>query len=296
MMATSDIALKVDPIYAPISKRFHENPDQLADAFARAWYKLTHRDMGPRSRYLGPDVPAEELLWQDPVPALDHPLIDAADVRSLKATILASGLSTADLVSTAWASASTFRGSDKRGGANGARIRLEPQKQWEVNQPATLATVLAKLEGIQNDFNAKQSGGKRVSLADLIVIGGSAAVEQAAKAAGYDVDVPVTLGRRRHVQGARTDRRRFPQLPQDAVRDFGRRAADRQGATAHPHGARTHGPRRRHARAQRELGWRQPRRVHDAARETDERLLRELARHEHVVEGDVGRGRRVRRP
>jgi len=195
MMATSDIALKVDPIYAPISKRFHENPDQLADAFARAWYKLTHRDMGPRSRYLGPDVPAEELLWQDPVPALDHPLIDAADVRSLKATILASGLSTADLVSTAWASASTFRGSDKRGGANGARIRLEPQKQWEVNQPATLATVLAKLEGIQNDFNAKQSGGKRVSLADLIVIGGSAAVEQAAKAAGYDLEVPVTLGR-----------------------------------------------------------------------------------------------------
>jgi catalase-peroxidase len=195
MMLTTDIALKVDPIYAPISKHFHENPDQLADAFARAWYKLTHRDMGPRSRYLGPEVAAEELLWQDPVPAVDHPLIDAQDVRALKARILASGLSIAELVSTAWASAATFRGSDKRGGANGARIRLAPQKGWEVNQPAQLAKVIEILEGIQTAFNAAQTGGKRVSLADLIVIGGAAGIEQAAKNAGHDVEVPVTPGR-----------------------------------------------------------------------------------------------------
>jgi catalase-peroxidase len=195
MMATSDIALKMDPIYAPISKRFHENPDQLADAFARAWYKLTHRDMGPRSRYLGPEVPAEVLIWQDPVPAVDHALIDASDIRSLKATILAAGLSISDLVSTAWASASTFRGSDKRGGANGARIRLAPQKDWAVNRPAHLAGVLAKLEGIQQAFNAAQTGGKRVSLADVIVIAGCAGVEAAAASAGHPVEVPVTPGR-----------------------------------------------------------------------------------------------------
>jgi catalase-peroxidase len=195
MMATSDIALRVDPIYAPISKRFHEHPEELADAFARAWFKLTHRDMGPRARYLGPDVPAEELIWQDPVPAVDHALIDAADVAVLKATILASGLSVAELVSTAWASASTFRGSDKRGGANGARIRLEPQKNWAVNEPAQLAKVLGTLEGIQSSFNAAQSGGKRVSLADLIVLGGVAGVEQAAKNAGHAVTVPFTPGR-----------------------------------------------------------------------------------------------------
>ncbi len=195
MMATTDIALKVDPIYAPISKRFHENPDQFADAFARAWYKLTHRDMGPRSRYLGQDVPAETLLWQDPIPAVDHEMIDAQDIRALKARVLASGLSISELVSTAWASAATFRGSDKRGGANGARIRLAPQKDWEVNQPAQMATVLETLEGVQKEFNAAQTGGKRVSLADLIVIGGSAAVEQAAKNAGHDVEVPFTPGR-----------------------------------------------------------------------------------------------------
>ena len=195
MMLTTDIALKVDPVYAPISKHFHEHPDQLADAFARAWYKLTHRDMGPRSRYLGPDVPAEELLWQDPVPAVDHALIDAQAVRALKAETLASGLSISQLVSTAWASAATFRGSDKRGGANGARIRLAPQKDWEVNQPAQLASVLETLSGIQQAFNSAQTGGKRVSLADIIVIGGAAAVEQAAKHAGYDVEVPVALGR-----------------------------------------------------------------------------------------------------
>ena len=195
MMLTTDLAMRMDPIYAPISKRFHENPDQFADAFARAWYKLTHRDMGPRVRYLGPEVAAEELLWQDPVPAVDHELIDAQDIRALKAKILASGLSISQLVSTAWASAATFRGTDKRGGANGARIRLAPQKDWEVNQPAQLATVLATLEGIQKEFNAARAGGKRVSLADLIVIGGAAAVEQAAKNAGHDVEVPATLGR-----------------------------------------------------------------------------------------------------
>ncbi len=194
-MLTTDLSLRFDPAYEKISRRFFENPDQFADAFARAWFKLTHRDMGPRSRYLGPEIPAEELVWQDPVPAVDHALIDASDVSALKAKILASGLSISDLVSTAWASASTFRGSDKRGGANGARIRLAPQKDWEVNQPAQLATVLQKLEAIQKEFNASQSGGKKVSLADLIVLGGNAAVEQAAKKAGLAVDVPFTPGR-----------------------------------------------------------------------------------------------------
>ncbi len=195
MMLTSDMALKMDPIYGPISKRYHDNPDQFADAFGRAWYKLTHRDMGPVTRYLGPEIPKEELLWQDPIPALDHELIEAADVATLKARILESGLSVSELVSTAWASAATFRGSDKRGGANGARLRLEPQKNWEVNNPAQTAAVLAKLEAIQHDFNAAQTGGKKVSLADLIVIAGSAGIEQAAKRGGHDIEVPVVLGR-----------------------------------------------------------------------------------------------------
>jgi len=195
MMATTDLALRVDPNYLPIAKRFHENPDQLADAFARAWYKLTHRDMGPRARYLGALVPAEELIWQDPVPAVDHALVDAEDIAALKEKILGSGLSVAQLVSAAWASAATFRGSDKRGGANGARIRLSPQKDWEVNQPAQLAKVLGTLEAIQHGFNASQSGGKKVSLADLIVLGGCAAVEKAAKNAGHAVTVPFTPGR-----------------------------------------------------------------------------------------------------
>jgi catalase-peroxidase len=194
-MLTTDLALRFDPVYEKISRRFHENPDQFADAFARAWFKLTHRDMGPRPRYLGPEVPAEVLLWQDPVPEVTHELIDAEDIRALKGKILASGLSISQLVSTAWASAATFRGSDKRGGANGARIRLAPQKDWEVNQPAQLAKVLETLEGIQKAFNAAQSGGKRVSLADLIVLGGCAAVEQAAKNGGHDVEVPFTPGR-----------------------------------------------------------------------------------------------------
>jgi len=194
-MLTTDLALRFDPVYEKISRRFYEHPDQFADAFARAWFKLTHRDMGPRSRYLGPEVPAEELIWQDPVPAVDHDLIDAADIAELKAKILASGLSIPELVSTAWTSASTFRGSDKRGGANGARIRLAPQRDWEVNQPEQLAKVLETLEGIQKVFNNAQSGGKQVSLADLIVLGGCAAVEQAAKNAGHDVTVPFTPGR-----------------------------------------------------------------------------------------------------
>ena len=195
MLFTTDLALKVDPSYAKISKHFHENPQEFADAFAKAWYKLTHRDMGPISRYLGPLVPAEPLLWQDPIPAVDHQLIGEPDIAALKARILASGLSISQLVTTAWASAATFRGSDKRGGANGARIRLAPQKDWEVNQPAELAKALPKLEAIQEDFNGAQSGGKKVSLADLIVLGGCAAVEEAAKKAGHDVKVPFSPGR-----------------------------------------------------------------------------------------------------
>ncbi len=195
MMTTADMAMRMDPIYEPISRRFHKNPEAFADAFARAWFKLTHRDMGPRVRYLGPEVPVEELIWQDPIPAVDHELIDAQDIAALKAQILAAGLTVSQLVSTAWASASTFRGSDKRGGANGARIRLAPQKDWEVNQPAQLAEVLETLEGIQKDFNSAQSGGKKVSLADLVVLGGCAGVEQAAKNAGQDVTVPFTPGR-----------------------------------------------------------------------------------------------------
>ena len=195
MMSTADMALKMDPVYAKISKRFHENPEEFADAFARAWYKLTHRDMGPVARYLGPEVPKEELIWQDPVPAVTHKLIDDQDVAALKAQILASGLSVSQLVSTAWASASTFRGSDKRGGANGARIRLAPQKDWEVNNPTQLAKVLTVLEGIQKAFNSAQKDGKAVSMADLIVLGGCAGVEQAAKNAGHSITVPFTAGR-----------------------------------------------------------------------------------------------------
>jgi catalase-peroxidase len=194
-MLTTDLSLRFDPAYEKISRRFYEHPDELADAFARAWFKLTHRDMGPRARYLGPEVPAEELIWQDPIPAVNHKLVGEKDIASLKAKILASGLSVSQLVSTAWASASTFRGSDKRGGANGARIRLAPQKDWPVNQPAELAKVLKTLEGIQSEFNKAASGGKKISLADLIVLAGCAGVEQAARKAGHDVKVPFTPGR-----------------------------------------------------------------------------------------------------
>jgi len=195
MMTTADLSLRFDPIYEPIARRYQQNPDKFADAFARAWFKLTHRDMGPRSRYRGPEVPEEELIWQDPIPAVNHKLIDAQDIASLKGKILASGLSVSELVSTAWASASTFRGSDKRGGANGARIRLAPQKDWEVNQPALLAKVLKTLEGIESAFNSAQSSDKKVSLADLIVLAGCAGVEQAAKNAGHKLMVPFTPGR-----------------------------------------------------------------------------------------------------
>lgn len=194
-MLTTDLALRFDPIYEPISRRFLENPDQLADAFARAWFKLIHRDMGPLSRYLGPELPHEELLWQDPIPAVDHALVNDSDIAALKAKLLASGLSVSQLVSTAWAAAFSFRGSDKRGGANGGRLRLAPQKDWPVNQPEQLAKVLATLEGVQKDFNSAQSGGKKISLADLIVLGGSAGIEQAAKNAGLDISVPFSPGR-----------------------------------------------------------------------------------------------------
>jgi catalase-peroxidase len=194
-MLTTDLSLRIDPAYEKISRRFHEHPDQFADAFARAWFKLTHRDMGPRLRYLGPEVPAETLIWQDPIPPVDHKPIDAKDIAELKSKILAAGLSVSELVGAAWASASTFRGSDKRGGANGARVRLAPQKDWEVNQPAQLSKVLKALEEIQKGFNASASGGKKVSLADLIVLGGAAAIEKAAKDGGHTVEVPFTPGR-----------------------------------------------------------------------------------------------------
>jgi catalase-peroxidase len=195
MMTTADVALRTDPEYLKISKHFHANPEEFADAYARAWFKLTHRDMGPKARYLGKEVPSEDLIWQDPIPAVDHVLVDDADIASLKVTILGAGIDNADLISVAWASAASFRGSDKRGGANGARIRLAPMKDWEVNQPATLAKVIAALETVQSDFNGAASGGKKVSLADLIVLGGCAAIEAAAKAAGHDVTVPFTPGR-----------------------------------------------------------------------------------------------------
>jgi catalase-peroxidase len=194
-MTTADLSLKFDPAYEKIARHFLNNPEEFADAYARAWFKLTHRDMGPKSLYLGPEVPAEDLIWQDPIPAVNHPLVDAKDVAALKAKVMASGLSVAELVSTAWASASTFRGSDRRGGANGARIRLAPQKDWEANQPAQLAKVLKALEGIQADFNKSASGGKKISLADLIVLAGCAGVEAAAKAAGHSVEVPFAPGR-----------------------------------------------------------------------------------------------------
>jgi catalase-peroxidase len=195
MMTTADLSLRFDPAYEKISRRFHQHPQEFADAFARAWFKLTHRDMGPRARYLGPEVPAQPLIWQDPVPAVDHELVNGQDIAVLKATVLASGLSISQLVATAWASAATFRGSDKRGGANGARIRLAPQKDWEVNQPVELSKVLQELESIQRAFNAAQSGSKKISLADLIVLAGCAAVEEAAKKAGCDVAAPFSPGR-----------------------------------------------------------------------------------------------------
>jgi catalase-peroxidase len=231
MMTTADMALRMDPAYEKISRRFMQNPQQLHDAFARAWFKLTHRDMGPRARYLGKLVPKEELIWQDPIPAVDHALVDEQDIAALKARVMASGLSIPQLVTTAWASAASFRGSDKRGGANGARIRLAPQKDWEVNQPAELAQVLSKLEAIQKEFNGAQSGGKKISLADLVVLGGSAAIEAAAKKAGVEVKVPFSPGRMDASQ-AQTDVESFAVLEPaaDGFRNYARKG--REGATA----------------------------------------------------------------
>jgi len=211
MMSTADLALRMDPIYEPISRRYYENPAEFADAYARAWFKLLHRDMGPRSRYLGSDVPAEVLIWQDPVPALDHPVVDAADIEALKAKLLASGLSVSELVATAWASASTFRGTDKRGGANGARIRFAPQNSWEANDPAQLAKALKAIEAVQTEYNASATGGKKVSIADLIVLGGNAAIEKAAKDAGLKITVPFTPGRTDALE-AQTDAASFEVL------------------------------------------------------------------------------------
>jgi catalase-peroxidase len=225
MMTTADLSLRFDPAYEKISRHFHQNPEAFADAFARAWFKLTHRDMGPKALYLGSEVPSEELIWQDPIPAVDHALVDNQDIAALKAQVLASGLTIAELVSTAWASASTFRGSDKRGGANGARIRLAPQKDWPVNQPAQLAKVLAVLEGIQQAFNNAQTDGKKISLADLIILAGNAAIEQAAKAAGQTVEVPFNAGRT-DASAQQTDSESFAALePQaDGFRNYQQKA------------------------------------------------------------------------
>ena len=279
MMLTTDLALKVDPIYAKISKRFHENPQEFADAFAKAWYKLTHRDMGPYTRCLGPLVPAEPQLWQDPVPDVDHELIGEQDIAALKGKILASGLSISQLVSTAWASASTFRGTDKRGGANGARIRLAPQKDWEVNQPAELAKILETLEAIQKAFNSSQSGGKKVSLADLIVLGGCAAVEEAAKKAGHAVEVPFTPGRTDASQ-EQTDVKSFAVLEPtaDGFRNYLRaghqrpagEAAGGSGAPVDADRAGDDGPCRRPARAQCNVRPEQAWCLHQPARDADQ--------------------------
>ena len=302
MMLTTDLALRLDPIYGPIAKRFHENPDQLADAFAKAWYKLLHRDMGPVSRYLGPWVP-EPQLWQDPVPPVDHDLIGEQDIAALKGKILASGLSISRLVSTAWAAAASFRGTDKRGGANGARIRLAPQRNWEVNEPAELGKALQALEKIQQDFNRSQSGGKRVSLADLIVLGGCAAVEQAAKNAGLQHHGAVrarTHGRlagadrRRVVCRPRADRRRVPQLPSSRRDVIPRDPAAGPGIHVEADRSPDDGAHWRHAGPQRQRRPIPARRLHRPARDVDQRLLREPARHAHGVEAIRLGGARVR--
>ncbi len=298
IMTTADMAMRMDPAYEKIARRFHQNPAEFADAFARAWFKLTHRDMGPHARYLGPEVPAEALIWQDPIPAVNHALIDAQDIATLKGRILASGVSVSQLVSTAWASASTFRGSDKRGGANGARIRLAPQKDWAVNQPEQQATVLKTLERIQSEFNSAQSGGKQVSLADLIVLAGCAGVEQAAKNAGHAVTVPFTPGRMDASQ-EQTDVDSFAVLEPIAdgfrnylkgtVQRIGRGVAGRSGTTADPDRARNDGARWRHARPECQRRTDPARRLHKAAGGADQRLLPEPARHGHGVEGGLGR-------
>ena len=302
-MSTADMAMRMDPAYEKISRRFHQNPDQFADAWARAWFKLTHRDMGPKSRYLGPEVPAEDLIWQDPIPACDHTLVDAADIKDLKAKILASGLSVSELVQTAWASASTFRTSDKRGGANGARVRLAPQKDWEVNQPAQLSKVLSALEGIQTAFNGSASGGKKVSLADLIVLGGAAAIEKAAKDAGHTVDVPFTPGRM-DATAEQTDAESFEPLEPEAdgFRNYAKAkytvsaeamlvdkaqllTLTAPEMTALVGGMRVLGG---------NYGGSQPRRLHRPPGPAHQRLLRECLRHGHGVEGNLQGCRHVR--
>ena len=287
-MLTTDLSLKVDPTYGPISKRFYENPQEFADAFAKAWYKLTHRDMGPVSRYLGPEVPSEHMIWQDPVPAVDHPLVDEQDVAALKSRILASGLTVSQLVKTAWASASTFRGTDKRGGANGARVRLAPQKDWAVNDPAELAPVLEKLEKVRADFNATLSGGKKVSLADVIVLAGAAAIEQAAKEGGYDVKVSFSPGRTDATDES-TDAHAMAVLEpiSDGFRNYlgsNHRHSPEQLLVDRAQlltltRSRDDGAHRRPARPWRERRQLETRRIHEASRNAVERLLRESARH-----------------
>ena len=303
-MLTTDLSLRFDPAYEKISRRFFEHPDQFADAFARAWFKLTHRDMGPRARYLGKLVPQETLIWQDPVPAVDHPLIDEQDIAALKERVLASGLSVAQLVSTAWASASTFRGSDKRGGANGARIRLAPQKDWEINNPADLAHVLRQLQTIQAEFNASARNGKKVSLADLIVLAGCAGVRESRERRGGRREG--ALHARTHgrlpgadrcgdLRSARALRRRLPQLLRAGEAAHGARGgSDRPGAIADPHQPRNGGSGRRLARPRSQCRRRKARRLHRPPRQADERLLRQSSGHGHGMAGD--RRERLCRP
>ena len=296
-MLTTDLALRVDPAYEKISRRFHQNPDQFADAFARAWFKLTHRDMGPKIRYLGPEVPAEDLIWQDPLPAVDHPLIDAKDIADLKARILATGLSVSQLVSTAWASASTFRGSDKRGGANGARIRLAPQKDWEVNQPAQLAKVLAALEGVQKAFNGSQTR-KEARLAGRPDRAGRLRRHrEGGKGRGSRGDGSLHAGpqrcnagadRCRELLGSRADCRWLPQLHEGHLHGVGGRAAGRQGPAAAADGSGNDGAGRRHACTGRQCRYLAAWRLHQDARHADQRLLRQSARHGQCLEGDIG--------
>ena len=304
-MLTTDLALRLDPVYEQITRRFLANPAEFADAFARAWFKLTHRDMGPVVRYLGPEVPSETLLWQDPVPAVTHELVGAADIADLKQQVLASGLSVSQLVSAAWAAASSFRGSDKRGGANGGRIRLEPQSGWEVNDPAQLATVLRTLEGIQGTFNSAHAGGAQISLADLIVLAGGAAVEKAAAEAGISVEVPFTPGRTDASQD-QTDVESFAALEPkaDGFRNYlgkasrlpGRVPAARPGEPAHPQRARDDRAGGRPPGARRELPAVTAGRVHHQAGLADERLLRQPARHGHDVAADGPGREHVRGP
>ena len=305
VMLTTDLSLRMDPIYEPIARRFHENPEEFAAAFAKAWSKLTHRDMGPRSRYLGPLVPSEPQLWQDPVPAVSHPLVGSPEVAALKERILASGLSVSQLVFTAWASASTFRGTDKRGGANGARIRLAPQNGWAVNDPAQLAQVLLTLEAIQRGFAAQATGGTRISLADLIVLGGCAAVEKAARNAGYTVRGALRPGthgcdpgadRHRVVRRARADCGRVSQLSKQRPAEACRAPARREGEQTHPQRARDDGASGWPAHARRTPRRLRPRCAHRPQGDADQRLLRQPARHGHDLAADKrGRGD-LRRP